>query len=289
MRNVTVSRKKSLVGALVPFNVYAEDHSASEIVISDVPCRKVGELKNGEELTFAVGDEETCIFAITPAIGYPEPYRIPAGDADVQVSGKCVSMASGVSFRFDGNDTDEVRELRKKRNKGAVIAILASAVLSALAVFALSMGRGSVKSCAQRSEKVFKVQELSVTLTSAFKQDKMLGFAGYIHSGDAAVFLERVGFDEAEGLDAVSAREFAAYALIGGEYGSDISIKTEGDIPYFEFAGEDPTSGEKIRTLVAFYKSGKAIWDVQFVSLEEDYPKLRGSFMKWAKTVTFDD
>ena len=290
MRTVTIERKKSLVGALVPFTVYAEDHASSELIIHEVPCKKIGELKNGEQISFEIGDAETCIFAVPAAqVSYPELIRVPAGTEPVALSGKCVSAASGISFRFDGNDTDEVRELHKSRSKGAVLGIILSVVLSALVAFGLSVGRSGIKSCASNSEKTFSVQEMSVTLTSAFKQESMLGFAGYLHSKDVAVFVERIGFDEVEGLEEISAREFAGYALLGNDYGTDVTVESEGGIPYFEFADKDPSSGEKTRTYVAFYKSDSAIWDIQFVSLEKDYPKQRSNFVKWAKTVTFDN
>ena len=40
--------------------------------------------------------------------------------------------------------------------------------------------------------------------------------------------------------------------------------------------------------MIAFYKSDKAFWDVQFVPLEKDYARMRPSFLKWAKSVTFE-
>jgi hypothetical protein len=142
VRTVTIERKKSLVGAVVPFGIYAEDHAASELIINEIPCRKVGELKNGEQISFEIGDAETCIFAVPAAqVSYPELIRVPVGSEPVALCGKCVSSASGVSFRFDGNDTDEVRELHKKRSKGATIGVILSAVLSALVVFGISIGR----------------------------------------------------------------------------------------------------------------------------------------------------
>ena len=88
---------------------------------------------------------------------------------------------------------------------------------------------------------------------------------------------------------AISAKEFAEYALLGGSISSDTGVKEEDGIPYFEFTQKDPNSGEKVRYLVTFYKSEKAFWDVQFCSLEKDFSKMRSTFVKWAKSVSFGE
>ena len=41
----------------IPFGkmkIYIEDYASFELTINDIPCRKIGELKNGEEKTFPV-------------------------------------------------------------------------------------------------------------------------------------------------------------------------------------------------------------------------------------------
>lgn len=292
MRTVTVERKKSLVGALVPIALYVEDHESSDMMIHDAPCRKVGELKNDDLLMFEIGDEETKLYAFPPAqVYYPELMRIPAGTEDVALRGKCVSDAStGVSFRFEDNDTDETRELHKNRSKAGTKGLILTSIVTLFLVLGFSLGRGALKDCVNRSsDKTFNVQEMSITLDKTFRQDTQLGFAGYFTSGDAGIFVERVGFDEMEGLGEISAEDFAKFALIGGDYDGATEVKTEGGVTYFEFSDEDPASKETVKTLVSFYKSGNAFWDIQFISLEKDYARMRPLFMKWAKTITFDD
>ena len=51
MRNLTIKREKSFVGSLVKMKIYIEDLTSNEININNTPCRKIGELKNGEERT----------------------------------------------------------------------------------------------------------------------------------------------------------------------------------------------------------------------------------------------
>lgn len=49
MRNLTIKREKSFVGSLAKMKVYIEDPTSNEICINDISCRKIGDLKNGEE------------------------------------------------------------------------------------------------------------------------------------------------------------------------------------------------------------------------------------------------
>jgi hypothetical protein len=59
MRNLTIKREKTFVGSLMKVHVYIEDHFNSEITINNVPCRKLGDLKNNEEKTFEIELFET--------------------------------------------------------------------------------------------------------------------------------------------------------------------------------------------------------------------------------------
>ena len=52
MRNLTIKRTKSFVASLVKMKIYIEDPTSDEIVINNVRCRKIGDLKNGEEKPF---------------------------------------------------------------------------------------------------------------------------------------------------------------------------------------------------------------------------------------------
>lgn len=42
---------------MVKMKVYIEDVTVSEIVINGVSCRRIGDLGNGEQKTFQIGDE----------------------------------------------------------------------------------------------------------------------------------------------------------------------------------------------------------------------------------------
>ena len=48
--------------------VYIEDAQSNELIISGVPCRKLGDLKNGEEKTFEIGEDAAKVFVIADTL-----------------------------------------------------------------------------------------------------------------------------------------------------------------------------------------------------------------------------
>jgi hypothetical protein len=142
MRNITIERMKSGVASLGTYRVYIEDPSSPQLRITDVPCRQIGELKNGETATFAVGNGEARLFVIAgnSSRNYcVDMVRIPAGTEDLRFSGKAkFDLFTGNAFRFDNNDTDEVRALHKKAKGKGAVAFLIPVVLAFAIAFAAS-------------------------------------------------------------------------------------------------------------------------------------------------------
>ena len=91
MRNLTIKRTKSFVACLAKIRIYIEDPTANEISINNTPCRKLGELKNGEEKTFQIPNEAVKVFVIADKLSRNicnEYYQIPEGEDDISLSGK---------------------------------------------------------------------------------------------------------------------------------------------------------------------------------------------------------
>ena len=69
MRNLTIKREKTFVGSLGTLKIYIEDPNAGDTTINDTVCRKLGDLKNGEEKTFPVEDRAAKLFVIADQQG----------------------------------------------------------------------------------------------------------------------------------------------------------------------------------------------------------------------------
>ena len=301
MRNITVERQKSFVGSLGTFRVYVEDPNSTELVIRGVPCRKVGEVRNGEDTMFEVGDEETRIFVINGEMSKNycvEMLRLPAGNTDVILTGKCrLNPFAGNAFRFDDNDTEEVKAMRKSGNRnGALVTVVSIIVAVIVAVGAgivrsnINKGIDSCTSSSAKNDRNFTAQEMDISLSRSFSKESQIGFAARFDSRDAIVYVERIGIDELDDeFKNLTVDEFAQLVVETGGFGYGRKLQYEGDLPYIEFTDTDSGSGEKTKAFVSFYVSREAYWDVQFYTLEKDYSKMRSSFVRWAKSVSFGE
>lgn len=130
MRNLTIKREKTFVACLGKFKVYIEDIKSNELTIKGTPCRKLGELKNGQESTFTIDDTEAKIFVIADKMSKEycnEMYKIPAGTEDIYLSGKPkFSLSAGNAFRFNNNTDFEALENRNEgKKKGSNVLLIA--------------------------------------------------------------------------------------------------------------------------------------------------------------------
>ena len=142
MRKLTIKRTKSFVACLAKLKVYVEDHRASDLIINDVPCRKLGDLKNGEEVTFEVEEQAVKIFVIADQLSKNycnEFYQLPEGQEDVYLTGKNqLNPASGNPFRFDNNDNPEAVANRKRGSRTGIIVMIVAIVVGIIVGYLVS-------------------------------------------------------------------------------------------------------------------------------------------------------
>ena len=104
MRTLTIKRRKCAAGCLVKDTVYIEDiHSSTRVL--DIPCRKLGVVKNGEEKSFEIGEGQARLLVVTNKINKwhsSDVIEIPWGTEDVTLCGQhYLDIVTGNSFRFD--------------------------------------------------------------------------------------------------------------------------------------------------------------------------------------------
>ena len=293
MRNVIIERRKKFTGSLAKFDVFVEDREQFDRTIGDVPVRSVGVLKNGDSISFQIGYEETRVFVMPQNMTINvEMMRIPMGESDVTLTGAATIVGSNGAFWFDNNDTDETQELRKSAKKGGKKTILWTILLTVALIAAGVIGKVAINGGCAGAKKTFTVQEMTIELTKAFKQDSDLESAAVFRSDNAYIDVDRVRKDTVRLYEDIKTLDDYAAAIIDSNV-DDIDdmggLKHENGIPYVEYTNRDRDSGNRVKGYVAFYESQEAYWYVEFMSLEKDYKKMRPSFVKWAKSVTFND
>ena len=149
MRNLTIKREKSFVGSLAKMKVYIEDPTSNEICINDISCRKIGDLKNGEEKTFQIDEQEVKIYVIADKLSKNycnEFYQLPAGQEDVFLSGKNkFNPANGNAFRFDNNESEETIASRKRGARKGLLILIVAAIVGAVVGYTITAGLFSNK------------------------------------------------------------------------------------------------------------------------------------------------
>jgi hypothetical protein len=285
MRNLTIKRTKSFVGCLAKMKIYIEDFTSNEMFINNTPCRKIGDLKNGEEKTFQIGEQEAKVFVIADQLSKNycnEYYQLPEGEWDIALTGRNkFNPAGGNAFRFDNNDSAEVKANRKK---GTTIGLMVpiAAVVVGLVVGNL-IGKGVTIKMVEPKD--FSYDKMSITLTEEFEKTDMEGFTVAYGSKDVAVFAIKESFSLQEDVGSLTLKEYANIVI--EKNNRDATVKEKDGLTCFEFDYLNPETKEAYRYFAYVYKSEDAFWLVQFAVLKENSDTYEEKIGEWAKSVEF--
>lgn len=287
MRNLTIHREKAYAGCLAKLKVYVADPVNGDLEIDGTLCRKLGELKNGEQKQFQIGGEQTDVYVIADKLSrnsYFEKRTIEAGEEDVSLSGKVhFNPLAGNPFQFDGAVSEEVAEKRRKAGKKNTVIIIVCAILGGILGYTTTTARLSAGS---DDPKVFTVENLSITLTEQFRKTSVEGFTGAWQTGDVMALALQEKFTLAPGIEDYSLQQYAQLVLQANGQ-PEGSLKQEGGLIWFEYDWTNTEVKETYHYFVYLYKSRDAFWLVQFATVAEDAAEYAGQIAQWAESVTF--
>ena len=289
MRSLTILREKSIVASIETMKVYVEDPNAPERTLNGVPCRLAGELKNGEEKTFLIGEEETRVFVLSlmlaPAL-LNEFYRVPAGSEPVRLSGKCLyNPAAGNQFRFNDNHDEAVLKNRKQSKTRHIVSIVCAVVLLAVGIFSVKL----LSKPKEAAPKEFSEQGISITLTDAFSKFEEEDYALCCSSKTSSVYIAREEYASVKELEELPLSEYARYvAMANSQITKDSGPYTGNGYLYYEYSAPDEDMGLNACYYVSLYKASDSFWIVNFITLDNKYEELRPQFIQWAESVRFD-
>ena len=281
MRNLTITRTKSFVGCLGKMKVYIEDPMDGDTVISGVNCRKLGDLKNGETVTFPIGEEAARVYVIADQMSRNysnDCYPLEAGTEDVVLTGKNhFNPGAGNPFRFDGVTDETVLANRKKGGRMGIVVLILAAIFGAI------MGR----SCARIVQpQDFTVDNMTITLNSEFRETSFEGFTQCYDSRNVAVFVLKEEFSMYPGMEDWALSEYGDAFLWANGF-VDSSLVPYSDFIYTTYSGVGE-NGQPYCYMATIHKSGDAFWLVQFAAEEASYPNYESQFLQWADSVKFD-
>ena len=289
MRNLTIKREKCFIAAVSKIKIYAEVETGGELTIKGTPCRKIGEIKNGEEKTFEIENNAAKIFVIADKLSKNfccEYYQLPEGEEDISLTGKChFDFFAGNSFRFENNNSDEVVSFRKKNRRRGVG--IMSAVIAVCIIIGVGAGFFVAKSQISGA-KNFSADGLTITLTGDFWESNISSIFNSVYdSNDIAVFTLKEQFTLLEGLEDYTVDNYIDLMVKNSDITS-IEKKSKDGLTWFEYTYENTSTEEVYRYFIYVYKTDDAFWSVQFALLDEKADAYRNEIFNWAKSVKFD-
>lgn len=281
MRNLTIQRTKSFVGSLAKVKIYLEDHEHCELEINNLPCRKLGEIKNGETQTFVIGDGAAKVFAIVDKVSKNfcnDFYQLPYGQEDIFITGKNrFDPPSGNPFCFDGNPNG------KEKSSGKRIAVYIGIVLLCV-VLGYLVGYTLMTNRVPDPE-TFTESGLQITLTEKFTPVEFEGRTACFDSAKIAVFALKEEFTPGDEFSALTLQEYAELSTqVNGVDKSE--IKKDGDLTWFSYDYTDESSN--VLEYVSYvFKSEDGFWLIQFAGKKADVTESRDQISQWAQSIRF--
>lgn len=280
MRSLTITRRKSFVGCIMKDQVYIRDEQAQEIAIDGVPCRRLGDIKNGESKTFQIEDGEQQVFLIVDKASKDycnATVTIPEGQEDVTLSGVHKYQFGSNPFCFDGVELTQEQQAKQKKNsrKGALIMIAAIILGAAIGLFL----PGGFLSIDTASPETFTKEDFQITLTDAFEPAEEEGFFAFYNSKAVMVFTVRE--DKAQFED-MSLEEYSQLVLKANNR-DGVQMNQENGFMWFDYT--DTPEDQEIYYLAVCCESEDAFWIVNFATPATNREEYKETFLKWAKTI----
>lgn len=286
MRRLTITRTKSFVASLVSVKIYVEDAFHNELMINGIPCRKLGEIKNGQTETFTIDNNAVKVFAVAGAVSRNycyDYYPVPAGEADVILSGKnYFHPGAGNPFRFDGVTDETVLANRKKGSRTGTVILAAALVIG----FLLGLGKIYLEDFFGDQPKDFSDDGMSITLTEEFSALEYEGFTQCYEGKQAAVMALKEAFSQTPELKNYTVEEYGRLVLRANSMDED-DLVVNGGLVYFTYVGT-AEGGKEYFYLAAVYKGSDGCWLIQFAAPESLRDEYEPKFLQWAASVTIE-
>ena len=292
MRKLTVNIRANPAARVGKVFLYIEDDGGNTR-ISGTLCKKLGEIKEGSSEIFKVDNGNLKLFVIPEQQSQNfeyNPFRLPVGEDDIYISGENKVDANGKSgfVMSIAKPESATAKVRKKSNPVVVIitVILAMLIGSTLGFFVTK----SIINAVKDSDKVFKVEDLSITLTGHFTPEDHNGYKKTFASKDVAIFVSCADFSNTQGFSDITPAEYLDMLIQGNEAVYDfenVGVGTDDGIPFFSYTHVSSANEREYSHYVYAYKDGNSVWTVEFAVETVNKDMYLDKITDWAHTVEF--
>lgn len=298
MRKLTVKREKSFVGCAAKMKIYIEDSNSCDERISvyskneygeqveeEICLSKLGEIKNGEELSFLIEGGERRLFVIADRLSKDfcnECYTLPQGEDDLYLSGKNLfDPLRGNPFRVNSDGSALRSSSRTGKKPHGVVVFIIFIILGFLLGYGATAG---IFAIINSQEKEFSTPDMTITLNAGFESYTQSGYDGVFLSESVEIMAFKNEFSKL-GTSAVSAYEYAKLVKSSNEKAtSELTLKNGHPSYSYDAVGKD---GNLYRYFVYSYKSEDAYWQIYFAVDEGRADRYEKKIEKWASSVSF--
>lgn len=293
MRRLWITRRKATAACLAKMKVYIEDPEG-DTLINGFPCRKLGDLKNGQKVSFSIGEEAARVFVVADTLSrnlYNEFVEIPAGEEDVVLTGRNVLRPfSGNPFHFDNVSSETVLENRKKvsrRGTKTMVVAIAAGVLAGVCFGIAAVSSALSDLPVTVEDKTFAVGEMQITLTEAFEETEVEGYTACYSAGDTAVFVLREDMEQMKPYGNLSLDAYGAMILANNGFDQGVQLQEEEGLVTFDCLLLTPVSGEEYYYYCGLFQSRDAYWMVQITTTADNPEDMVPQFRQWLMSVQF--
>lgn len=142
----------------------------------------------------------------------------------------------------------------------------------------------SLCACGAAADKVFTCGDLSITLTTGFKESSVEGQDAFYESRSVGVTVVEDAKANIAGGDTMTKKEYGELVIELSERESLLGVTELDDLTYFSYVSAVDSDSYTYEAYI--YESADAFWLVQFFCLTDNYSKHIDSFRNWARTVT---
>lgn len=295
MRRLWIERRKASAAAATAMNVYIEDPEEGNVIINDIPCRKLGAVKNGRKKRFTIEEDARKVFIVHKVGKKEHPFvQLEEGWDDVFISGTArKKLFQGKSFWVEGmEEVPAQKDPKAAKRLGTLILVLSILLGIGGGIFAgwkISdrLLNGQSVAAAEAADKTFAAAGLEITLTDAFSEGSVPGYAACYTSGAATVYVLREGFDSFEGFADMTLAGYGTMVLGNNGLLDSVELKEEGDRAFFEhrYAAGD----REYAYHCVLLKGSDAFWLVQIAVPGEAEAEYAADVSRWAKSISLAD
>lgn len=293
MRRLWITRRKATAASLAKMKVYIEDPENGDTLINGFPCRKLGDLKNGQKVSFSIGEEAARLFVVADTLSrnlYNEFTEIPAGEEDVVLTGKNVLQPfSGNPFRFDNVSEKATLENRRQVGRRGTKLMIAAIAVGILAGVCIGLAVASSAFSVTEEPKIFGVEEMQITLTDAFEERSAEGYAACYSAGDTAVFVLREDMDQMKPYGSLSLDAYGAMILANNGFDQSVQLQEENGLTTFKCIRRKPETGEEYYYYCGLFRSPDAYWLVQITTMDQNAEERISLFRQWLMSIQFEE